>query len=155
AMFRDLTAEQRAAILGSMRRRDVTRGETLVAEGDPSHSLYIVLHGAFDVLRGGVAQPIAQIRAGGRVGEIGFLAGTPRTATVVATRDASVLELDRAGYERVTRDVPSIVGSLLAVVSRRLADTSARLAGPAQRTPERTVAVVHGGEAPLPPEFLA
>jgi NTE family protein len=153
-LFRALTAEQRADILTSMQQRDVIRGECLVREGDLPDALFIVLHGSFEVTRGDQGVPIAHIGAGEVVGEIGFFAGTPRTATVTAMRDAAVLELDRVGYERVVREAPSIVASLLAAVSRRLAQTSARLSPRRRHTPGRTVAVVHGGREPIPPKFF-
>ena len=45
-LFKALNSEQRLKILGAMVRQDLVRGEILVAQGDPSDSLYIVLHGA-------------------------------------------------------------------------------------------------------------
>ena len=153
ALFRDLDAGQRAAVAAHMRRREVPRGEALVREGDPSDALFVVLHGAFEVTRGAHPVPVAQIRPGEVVGEIGFFAGTPRTATVTATRDAAVLELDRAAYARAARDVPVLATALLAATARRLDDTTARLVPRRHPSPPRTVAVLHGGAEPVPPAF--
>lgn len=154
SLFRDLTPEQRAAILDLMGHRNVTRGEVLVAEGDASEALFIVQHGAFEVVRGGIEGPIAWLRAGDVVGEIGFFAGDRRTATVRATRDATVLELDRAAWQQVASEVPSLATSLLAVLARRLDDTSARLAPSRLRAAERTVAFVQGGRESVVPAFF-
>lgn len=154
ALFRDLTAAQREYILGLMTRREIGRGEALVEEGQDSDALYIVLHGAFEVLRAEVGGAIAWLRAGDVVGEIGFFADTPRTATVRATRDATVLELDRDAYEQVSREAPAIGSSLLGVLARRLDVTSARLSSGGRRPAERTIAVVRGGDAPVEPLFF-
>lgn len=160
-LFRGLDAEQRAGIQALMRRRDISRGEPLVEAGEASDSLFIVLHGAFDVLGRedamgeGPGGPIARLVAGDVVGEIGFFAGTPRTATVVATRDATVLELDRPRYEQAVAAAPSIVPTLLAVVARRLGETTLRLPPPPAPTEGRTVAIVPAGVEPLPLLFLA
>ena len=46
ALFRTLSSEQRSKTIEAMVRRDLVRGETLVAQGDPSDSLFMVLHAA-------------------------------------------------------------------------------------------------------------
>ena len=74
ALFKALTPEQRFKTFDAMVRQDLVRGEILVAQGDPADSLYIVLHGALAVRRTGDSQPIAELRAGELVGEIGFFA---------------------------------------------------------------------------------
>jgi NTE family protein len=159
-LFRGLAAEQRAAIWLLMRRRDLLRGEPLVTAGEPSDSLFIVHHGTLDVLLGASGDDgeaggrIARLRAGDLVGEIGFFAGTPRTATVVASRDASVLQLDRASYEQVVVAAPEIIPALLAAVARRLGDTTRQLPLPPRPTEGRTVAIVPSGVEPVPPLFL-
>jgi NTE family protein len=80
ALFRTLSSEQRAKTLGATVRRDRMRGEMRVAQGDPSDSLFMVLHGALAVRRSGDSLPFAELRAGELVGEIGFFANVPRTA---------------------------------------------------------------------------
>ncbi|HEX6909014.1 MAG TPA: cyclic nucleotide-binding and patatin-like phospholipase domain-containing protein [Longimicrobium sp.] len=152
-LLRDLTPGERSAVAACMRRREVARGEALVREGEPSDALFVVLHGAFQVTRGVPPVAVAQIRAGEVVGEIGFFAGTRRTATVTATRDAAVLELDAAAFARAAREVPSLTTALLAATARRLDHTTARLAPRRHPTPPRTVAVLQGAGEPVPPAF--
>ena len=71
------------------------RGEALVREGDPSDRFFVVLSGRFSVHRKAGIGPVAEIAQGELVGEVGFFADLPRTATVVATRDSIVLEIGR------------------------------------------------------------
>ena len=61
----------------------------------------------FEASRADDPTPFAFIRAGEVIGEIGFFAGTPRTANVTATRDATVLALDRTAYDRIAEDMPT------------------------------------------------
>ena len=82
ALFRTLSGEQRMKALNAMVRQDLVRGQMLVAQGGPSDSLFLVLHGALAVCRNGNPEPIAELRAGELVGEIGFFANVPRTADV-------------------------------------------------------------------------
>ena len=153
ALFRTLSSEQRVTALNAMVRLDLVRGEMLVAQGGPSDSLFLVLHGALAVCRNGELEPLAELRAGELVGEIGFFANMPRTANVVAIRDTSVLALTRAAYEQLAKDAPAIVEALLAALALRFAKETARLV-PLRASPKaRTVALIEGGREPLPGAF--
>ncbi|WP_249779480.1 patatin-like phospholipase family protein [Bradyrhizobium sediminis] len=136
-----------------MVRQDLVRGQMLVAQGAPSDALFVVLHGALAVRKIGDAAPIAELRAGELVGEIGFFANIPRTANVIAIRDTSVLVLTRAAYQELAEEAPAIVEALLAVLALRFARETARLI-PVRASPKaRTVAFVQGGYAPAPDAF--
>ena len=116
ALFKTLSAEQRLKAFSAMTRQDLVRGQLLVEQGAPSDALFLVLHGALAVYRKGQLEPIAELRAGEVVGEIGFFADIPRTADVIAIRDASVLALTRTAYEALAREAPAIVEALLAAL---------------------------------------
>src|SRR3954452_14553014 len=153
ALFRTLSSEQRTAALNTMVRLDLLRGQTLVAQGGPSDSLFLVLHGALAVCRNGELEPLAELRAGELVGEIGFFANVPRTANVIAIRDTSVLVLTRTAYQKLARDAPAIVEAVLAALALRFGKETARLA-PLRASPKaRTVALIEGGRELLPGAF--
>ncbi|WOH79149.1 cyclic nucleotide-binding and patatin-like phospholipase domain-containing protein [Bradyrhizobium sp. BEA-2-5] len=153
ALFRTLSAEQRLIAFGAMTRRDLVRGELLVEQGGASDALFLVLHGALAVYRTSHPEPIAELRAGELVGEIGFFANIPRTANVIAIRDTSVLVLTRAAYTTLARETPEIVEALLAALARRFATETARLL-PLRASPKaRTVALIPGGREPVPAAF--
>ncbi|MDO8798783.1 cyclic nucleotide-binding domain-containing protein, partial [Phenylobacterium sp.] len=114
ALFRTLSSEQRRKAVRAMVRRDLVRGQMLVAQGEPSDALFIVLHGALAVRKSGDTAVIAELRAGELVGEIGFFANVPRTADVIAIRDTSVLVLTRAAYHELAEHTPEIVEAVLA-----------------------------------------
>jgi NTE family protein len=155
ALLRTLSAEQRLKTFNAMVRQDLVRGEMLVAQGGPSNALFMVLHGALAVRRAGEAEPIAELRAGELVGEIGFFANIPRTADVIAVRDTSVLVLTRAAYQQLAEEAPAVVEALLAALARRFARETARLT-PVRASPKaRTVALIDGGSEPLPAAFAA
>src|SRR6202048_1808141 len=153
ALFRTLSSGQRLKAFGAMVRQDLVRGQMLVAQGEPSDALFVVLHGALAVRRAGDHAPIAELRAGEVVGEIGFFANMPRTADVIAIRDTSVLVLTRAAYRDLAEDAPAIVEELLAALARRFAKTTARLKPLLAAPKVRTVALLQGGFAPAPAAF--
>ena len=153
ALFKTLSAEQRLKAFSAMTRQDLVRGQLLVEQGAPSDALFLVLHGALAVYRKDQLEPIAELRAGEVVGEIGFFADIPRTADVIAIRDASVLALTRTAYEALAREAPAIVEALLAALAQRFARETARLT-PLRASPKaRTVALISAGFEPLPPDF--
>jgi NTE family protein len=153
ALFRTLSSEQRLKTLSAMVRQDLVRGQMLVAQGGPSDSLFLVLHGALAVRKTGYLEPIAELRAGELVGEIGFFANVPRTADVIAIRDTSVLALTRPAYQKLVEEAPAIVEALLAALARRFAKETARIA-PFPTSPKaRTVALIDGGLEPVPGAF--
>jgi hypothetical protein len=68
--------------------RSLKRGDVLMRQGDLADALYVVVTGRFAVTVEGRQPPVAELGPGQPVGEIGFLAGRPRTATVTALRDS-------------------------------------------------------------------
>ena len=68
ALFRALSAEQRLKAFSAMTRQDLVRGQLLVEEGASSDALFLVLHGALAVYRKRHIEPIAELRAGEKLG---------------------------------------------------------------------------------------
>ncbi|MEE8531469.1 MAG: cyclic nucleotide-binding domain-containing protein, partial [Hyphomicrobium sp.] len=89
-IFSGLDAATRDALAGDLETRSLKRGDVLVRQGDTADALYIVLSGRFAVTQQGRRDPITEIGPDQPIGEIAFLLGGPRTATVTAMRDSLV-----------------------------------------------------------------
>ena len=75
---------------------DVPLGESLVREGEVGERFYVIADGRFDVMSSrGRFPPLAE---GDVFGEIALLHDVPRTATVTARTDSTVLALDRDSF---------------------------------------------------------
>src|SRR3954452_2446112 len=98
------------------------RGDVLMRQGEPSEALYFVLSGRFTVHIDGTADPVAEIGQGQSVGEIGFFAGLPRNATVVALRDSTVLMVTRERFATIGATSPGMRDAVILSLARRLAD---------------------------------
>jgi NTE family protein len=153
AIFCDLSDDQLTEIRSRAKAHTLLRGEVLVRQGAPSNSVYVVISGRFEVWIEGQTSAINEIGVGEPIGEIGFFAGIPRTATIVAARDSVVIELDRAAFDDVVRRVPSIYPTLLRTLGRRLAAANTRIANEPRGASARTIAVIAGGEKPIPQAF--
>jgi NTE family protein len=152
-IFRDLLPMERAALAAELEQIRVPRGGVLVHQNEISDALFIVESGRFEVSVAGREAPIAEIGPGSPVGEIAFLAGGARTATVTAARDSVVMKLTREQFDRLCARNPAIWPRLTAALARRLADQTAGRSMPVDATP-RVIAVVPAGSRPTPPKFL-
>ena len=153
AIFRDLSNDQLAEIWSRAKVHNLLRSEILVRQGAPSDFVYVVVSGRFEVWIEGQTSAVNEIGVGEPIGEIGFFAGIPRTATIIAVRDSVVIELDRASFDDVVRQVPAIYHTLLRALARRLAVTNARVANEQRVVAARTIAVIAGGSQPIPQIF--
>lgn len=102
----------------------VGAGEVVIADGDPSGVMYVLVSGELDVRRRGIA--VGRItQPGAVVGELGLLLDEPASADVVAARDVTMHRLDDA-EEFFTR-YPSFARYVATVLARRLRQVSSYL----------------------------
>ena len=153
-IFAGFSGDDRRAMEAELETMPLERGAVLVRQGDVADALYIVVSGRFEVHVRGRDGAIAEIGAGSPVGEIAFLAGGERTATVIAARDSLVLRLGRPEFDRLCQRAPGIWRALTATLANRLADTIANPHRSAAPQP-RTIAVIPAGPKPVPERFLA
>ncbi|MBY6201331.1 patatin-like phospholipase family protein [Maritalea mobilis] len=141
-----------ADALARLEREAVPRGTRLIAEGTDADAMYLVETGRFRVSREGV--DLAEIGAGGVLGEIAFFTGQPRSADVIAARDSVVVRVSRAAYDALCSETPGLQHAISAELARRLAATSTRVVPDPGRPPARTFCIVPSAHAPLPDRFV-
>lgn len=149
--FAGLTKDELDALAASAEPRRLRRGEVLLRQGEPSDALYFVLSGRFSV-ENSRGEMIAEIGQGQPIGEIGFFAHIPRTATVRALRDAHVLAITRERLQQIGAALPQLRDAVIASLATRLADTSRLEKAP---TLPRTMALVCAGDSRPPSRFGA
>ena len=152
-IFSELGADERAALMAELETRALKRGDVLVRQGDPADALYIVISGRFAVTLDGRRDVLTEIGPEQPIGEIAFLTGGTRTATVSAMRDSLVLRLGRAEFESISAKCPGIWRTLTTALSQRLAATTASEPAPPDPRP-RTIAIIRAGGAQIPEEFI-
>lgn len=151
-VFSGLDGRERAELARHFATVALRRGDVLIRQGDPADALYVVVSGRFEVTVAERKTPLSEIGPDQTIGEIAFLAGGCRTATVRAMRDSLVLRLDLADFERLAAKSPTVWRSLTIRLARRLADTNVRrLARPDPRP--RTIVLLRAGGGPSPIEF--
>jgi len=128
SLFRGLTDSERTVVESLMAQRLHPRGETIVKTGDPSDALLLVLQGTASIIvhenvGGAPGRDIrlAGVRRGATIGEIGFLDGEVRSATVVAQDDVVISSISRAAFDALSASHPHIVQRLLSNITVDLA----------------------------------
>jgi CRP-like cAMP-binding protein len=127
----DRGEEDWARLLRFAERRRIRAGETLIREGEIDRSLYLLSEGRLEVLLGDALR-LAVIEPGSVVGELAFLDGQPRSATIRALEDGEFVRLGFEGFEVLAAHYPelgrAILLDLARIVAIRLRDTNEALA---------------------------
>lgn len=152
-ILRDLDAETRAALALELEPLAVARSDVLMRQGEAADAMYIVVSGRFAVFLDGRATPVSEIGPGQPMGEIAFLAGGERTATVTALRDSLVLRLDKARFDQVTASNPALWRLITVALARRVAGLNVARALPPDPRP-RTLALIRAGTSHMPDDFV-
>ncbi len=87
-------------LLGRFERIKAKKGQTLIRDGDPGDSYYLIESGRCEVSKmvGGAKVALAQLRAGDGFGEEALVAETPRNADVIMKTDGVVLRLAKPDF---------------------------------------------------------
>lgn len=153
-IFHDLDPAERARLAAELDTVSLHRGEVLVRQGETADALYVVVTGRFAVTIDGRSQMLAEVGPGQPIGEIAFLAGGTRTATVTALRDSVVLRLGRAEFEALSAKSPGIWPTLTVTLAKRVADANVSQT-PSPDPRPRTIAIIRAGGSELSEGFVA
>jgi CRP/FNR family transcriptional regulator, cyclic AMP receptor protein len=100
--------------------------EVLFLSGDPGDGCYRVDEGLLKVTmvsRSGSERILAFFGPGAIVGELSMIDGRPRSASVVAVRQAALSFLSRAAFDTFAQNNPAVYKSLVTILSTRLRET--------------------------------
>ena len=96
------------------------KDEVLCVEGSDNKDLFILLSGTLELFKG--SNKISEISGeGAPIGEISFLLGSKRTATVKALTDVEAVRIPHANMEQVLGKFPSLMWRIAEVLASRLA----------------------------------
>jgi CRP-like cAMP-binding protein len=126
----ELNDDERRVLADAMTLRDLKHGEILVQEGSADDHLYVVVSGVLGVVKGaGLEEEVTlnAIRPGDVVGELSFLDGATRYASLVALSDTSVLGLSRDALEGLLETRPKVVYHVMRAIVRVVHEIQRRL----------------------------
>jgi CRP/FNR family transcriptional regulator, cyclic AMP receptor protein len=137
-LFDTLAAEDLEALAERMTERRYAAGEKVFDKEDSGSSMYVVLSGAVQIfLPGGSPEEprvvLKDARTGEYFGELSLFDDKPRSASVEATVDTTLLELTRADFGDHLSKSANAAMTILAEMAERLRETNALLSQRAAR----------------------
>lgn len=113
AFFQGLSPIEMKALFSAGEVRAYSEGQVLFHQNQESNGLIFVMSGIFHVHLEGRELPLATVKAGEVIGEVGLLARGKRSATVSAQTEAFVWHLSLEVFEGLIKRGDSIVDGLL------------------------------------------
>ncbi len=113
-------------LFASARPVRLAADEVLFLAGDSGDGCYRIEDGLLKVVmvsRSGTERILAFLGRGAIVGELSIIDGRPRSASVVAVRDATLSFLSRAAFEAFATKHPEVYKSLVTLIASRLRET--------------------------------
>jgi len=137
-LFAGLSEEDLRVLPVLFRAEKYRSGERIITEGEHGGCLYLIQSGEVDILKqvvsreGESREKIATLRAGDTFGEMELIDGQPRSATVIAKGEVTVLVLDRLDIHKLdphdSRIYATLLLNLSIELSRRLRAMDQQLA---------------------------
>jgi len=126
----ELDEDQCRTLADVMTLRDLKPGEVLVSEGSTDDHLYVVANGALGIVKAAGTDnelTLSTARPGSLVGELSFLDGATRYASLVALSDSRVLGLSRDDLESLLGKDPQVVYHVMRAIVRVVHEIQRRL----------------------------
>jgi CRP-like cAMP-binding protein len=121
-LFRHFSVDEMVAVIAGLHLLTFQRGQVILREGEPGHSLFMLSSGKVKAFRkgaGGKQLPIAVLEEGAFFGEGSILTGRPRTASIVALEECELLELDRATLDSIVAQHPHVMDVMQEFAAQR------------------------------------
>jgi small-conductance mechanosensitive channel/CRP-like cAMP-binding protein len=114
-----------------VQRLDYGSGEAVIRAGDQGETFYLVAVGEVAVVArvGDRDQEVARLRPGQFFGEMSLLTGEPRTATVTAAGEATLIGMSRSAFAAALASHPGIAQELADILGRRKGELDRAKAG--------------------------
>jgi predicted acylesterase/phospholipase RssA/CRP-like cAMP-binding protein len=120
-LFGQLDVEELHAIQDRLEWISLSNGEVVFRQGDPADGMYIVVSGRLRVViagEKGVEQILGEVPTGDLVGEFAILTDEPRSATVYAVRETTLVKMTPEEFKRLVQVFPEF----MTIVSRLIVE---------------------------------
>ena len=108
-LLSSLKPYERSKIADALDALKYSAGSSIINEGDPGTSFYLLESGEAEAFKDGAPRPVKAYKRGDYFGELALLDDKPRAATVVAKTDVKVARLGRDGFKRLLGPVEQIM----------------------------------------------
>jgi len=109
SLFSELNEKELLNVTEALKTVHVGKGELVFKEGDNGEELFILLSGAlsaYGTQSDGTQRKLFDVKLGDFFGEMSIIAHEPRSATITATEDSSLIKLAKTDFYRIISDYP-------------------------------------------------
>ncbi|MBI5345502.1 MAG: cyclic nucleotide-binding domain-containing protein [Deltaproteobacteria bacterium] len=114
--FADLSDDELKVIAKIIRKKEFKTGDTVFKESEDGQSIYVIKSGEVKACKtapDGELFTLTLMKDGDIFGEMSFLDGRPRSATIVAISDLETYMIDKKDFETIVDQHPRIIYKLL------------------------------------------
>jgi CRP/FNR family cyclic AMP-dependent transcriptional regulator len=129
-LFSSLGERQLDALASGTVRRTFAKGRLIVAEGEASQSLYILLSGRAKVQRSdseGKEVILAIVGAGECIGEMSLIDDAPRSASVVTLESCDFMAINKDSFKEILADNHDIALKIMKGLVKRLREADKKI----------------------------
>ena len=129
-LFASLAEEQLRMLTTMVTRKSTPRSTTIMAGGDPTDSLYIVLSGRLKVIMSdseGKEVILAILGPGEFFGEMGLIDDEPRSATVVTIEPCELLSIAKRDFKKCMAENFQMTEAVMRGLVRRLREADRKI----------------------------
>ena len=129
-LFTSLAEEQLRMLTTMVTRKSTPRSTTIMAGGDPTDSLYIVLSGRLKVMMSdseGKEVILAILGPGEFFGEMGLIDDEPRSATVVTIEPCELLSIAKRDFKKCMAENFQMTEAVMRGLVRRLREADRKI----------------------------
>jgi CRP/FNR family cyclic AMP-dependent transcriptional regulator len=129
-LFASFPDDQLRVLVTMVTRRSAPRGSTIMAAGDPTDSLYIVISGRLKVMMGdadGKEVILTILGPGEFFGEMGLIDDEPRSASVVAIEPCELLSIAKRDFKKCLSDNFEMTMAVMRGLVRRLREADRKI----------------------------
>ena len=129
-LFASLSETQFDTLSAGSTRRSYPRSRTIVSEGEPSQSLYIMLAGRAKVQRSdseGKEVILAMIGPGEFFGEMSLIDDAPRSASVITVEPCDFISIQKDSFKSMLATSPDMAMQIMRGLVRRLREADKKI----------------------------
>ena len=129
-LFSGLNEPQLENLAGGSARRSYPKGRTIVAEGEPSQSMYILLAGRAKVQRSdseGKEVILAVLSSGEFFGEMSLIDDAPRSASVITLEPCEFMAVSKEAFKAMLVQSPEVTMAVMRGLVRRLREADKKI----------------------------
>jgi len=126
-----LPEDEARKLVSSIKSQLFSPGQRIIEEGDSGDSIFLIKAGQADVVSHILGKEIelATLSVGDVFGEVAFLTGRPRTASVIAIDKLEIIEFDRIILEEMFEKYPDILKKVQDFYQSHVQDTIQKVKG--------------------------